>query len=74
MNFYLDDSNLGPYKFGRYSGYFLTGVFGLASSYNLVKFFSYNKNKMLRKKLEENLKVSFNPVQKGAYFKVNFGI
>lgn len=45
------------YVFGKYSTLALTGIFTLSSTVNLVKIFTTNKKKIMKKNLEEKLKI-----------------
>jgi hypothetical protein len=62
-----DDLDL--YKIGKFTSIGLTGIFALSSTINLVKIFTFNKTKLMRKRIEENTNVSFSPLQSGGLLK-----
>lgn len=65
-------SDLDIYKAGKYTSLALTGIFTLGTTINLVKIFTFNKEKLLRKKMEETTNVSLFPTKKGMGIALNF--
>jgi Caspase domain/PEGA domain len=60
-----DDLDL--YKVGKFASLGLTGIFALSSTINLVKIFTFNKTKLMRKRIEENANISFSPLPNGGF-------
>lgn len=58
-------NDLDLYKIGRGTSLALTGIFTLGSAYNLVKIFTFNKDKIMRKALEDKANISFVPTNNG---------
>lgn len=59
-------------KTGKIASLSIGGIFALSSLINLGKTFSYNKEKLMRKHLEENTKIGFMPIKKGAVLSLNY--